>query len=82
MNDKVSKQASWQVEHSNLNGLDDIKEQASEQVSEPVSDQYKKEILKRNIKNNLYISKDIYVNVGWLSNRKVKFIKLIQTTFT
>ena len=50
MNDQVSEQASGQAEHSNLNGLDDIKEQASGQVSGQASGQYKKEILKRNIK--------------------------------
>ena len=60
MNDQVSEQASRQAEHSNLNGLDDINEQASGQVSGQASGQYKKEILKRNIKNN-NISKDIYV---------------------
>ena len=62
MNDQVSEQASRQAEHSNLNGLDDINEQASGQVSGQASGQYKKEILKRNIKNNIYISKDIYVS--------------------
>ena len=46
MNDQVSEQASGQAEHSNLNGLDDIKEQASGQVSGQASGQYKKEILK------------------------------------
>lgn len=55
VNDQISEQASGQAKHSNLNGLDDIKEQASGRVSEPASGQYKKEILKRNIKNNIYI---------------------------